>query len=74
MQSFFTTTSVSKFIKYLLMTTPLPTCSFLNDCDIMVEGNFYIYRGNVYKCTRTGIFKGSHKYTEGHLCCAETVY
>lgn len=73
MQKFFTTTLVSKFIKYLLMNTPLPTCSFLNDSDIMVESNLYVYKGHVYKCTKTGVFKGSQRDLFGFLCCSDLI-
>ena len=74
MQKFYDTTLVSKFIKYLLLSTPLPIYSYIEDGGIMVENNYYIYHGRLYKCTRTGVFMGSHKYPEGHLCCSEVVY
>lgn len=74
MQEFFKTTLISKFIKYLLMVTPLPNVSFLNDYDIMVEGNFYLYRNKIYKCTRTGTFNGSNIIYKNYLYCSETVY
>ena len=61
-------------IKYLLMVTPLPNVSFLNDYDIMVEGNFYLYHGKIYKCTRTGIFNGSNIVYKNYLYCSETIY
>lgn len=74
MQKFYTTTLVSKFIKYILLSTPLPICSFIEDGGVMVENNYYVYHGRIYRCTRTGIFMGSHKYPMGHLCCSESVY
>lgn len=74
MQEFFKTTIISKFIKYLLMVTPLPNVSYLNDYDIMVEDNFYLYHGKIYKCTRTGIFNGSNVVYKDYLYCSETVY
>jgi hypothetical protein len=40
----------------------------------MVANNYYVYHGRIYKCTRTGIFMGSHKYHTGHLYCSEVVY
>ena len=74
MQEFFKTTLISKFIKYILMVTPLPNVSFLNDYDMMVENNLYIYHGKIYRCTRTGIFNGSHIVTKDYLYCSESVY
>lgn len=74
MHKFFETTLVSKFIKYLLMVTPLPMCSFLNDYDIMVEGSHYIYNGKIYRCTKTGIFKGSNIELMDYLYCSDSVY
>ena len=74
MQKFFSTTLVSKFIKYLLMVTPLPICSYLSDTDTMVEGGYYVYQEKVYKCTKTGLFRGSYKTFNGPLCCSNTVY
>lgn len=73
-QEFFKTTLISKFIKYLLMVTPLPNVSFLSDYDIMVEGNFYLYHRKIYKCTKTGIFNGSTIIYKDHLYCSETVF
>lgn len=74
MQEFFKTTLVSKFIKYLLMVNPLPNVSYLNDYDIMVEGNFYLYHGKIYKCTLTGIFNGSQIIYKDYLYCSESIY
>lgn len=73
MQEFFKTTIISKFIKYLLMVTPLPNLSYLQDYDVMVEGNFYLYHGYIYKCTKTGIFNGSGIIYKNFLYCSETV-
>ena len=74
MQEFFKTTIISKFIKYLLMVTPIPNVSFLSDYDVMVEGNFYLYHGRIYKCNKTGIFNGSGIVYKNFLYCSETVY
>lgn len=74
MQEFFTSTLVSKFIKYLLMVTPLPICSYISDADPMIEGGTYLYHGRIYRCTRTGIFRGSYKEYLDKLYCSETVY
>lgn len=74
MQKFHTTTLTSKFIKYLLLKTPLPIYSFIEEGGVMVENNYYIYHGRVYRCKRTGVFMGSYKYPTGQLCCSEVVY
>lgn len=74
MQEFFKSTIIAKFIKYLLMVTPLPNVSYLSDYDVMVENNFYLYHGHIYKCTQTGIFNGSDIEYKNHLVCSETLY
>jgi hypothetical protein len=40
----------------------------------MVEGGYYVYQEKVYKCTRTGLFKGSYKTYKSPLCCSDTVF
>lgn len=73
MQEFFKSTIISKFIKYLLMVTPLPNVSYLSDYDLMVENNLYLYHNHIYRCTRTGIFNGSNVEYKSHLFCGENI-
>ena len=54
LQSFFTDTVESKFIKELLYKTPLPLLHTKSSGDYVVEGFFYIYDGNIIKCTKSG--------------------
>lgn len=74
MQEFFKSTIISKFIKYLLMVTPLPNVSYLSDYDVMVEDNFYLYHNNIYKCTQTGIFTSNDVEYKSNLYCNETIH
>lgn len=57
-QQYFTTTMISKFIKYLLAYTPLPTYPTISTDDIIIEGCTYVYKYIILKCTKTGLFKG----------------
>lgn len=57
-QQYFTTTLISKFIKYLLAYTPLPTYPTISTDDVIVEGCTYVYKYIILKCTKTGLFKG----------------
>ena len=80
MQKFFTTTIISKFIKYLLMCTPLPICSFIEDLDLMISGRTYLYNNKFYHCTKTGVFTdGSTDYYSKLYCsdalrCSEELF
>lgn len=69
MSKFFETTIVSTYIKYLLENNPLPLYPVINTNQIIVEGCTYIYRHNIIKCTKTGIFKGlnANIYTDDYL-------
>lgn len=55
LQSFFTDTIESKFIKELLYKTPLPLLHTKSSGDYVVEGFYYIYGGNIIKCTKSGV-------------------
>lgn len=57
MQKFYTTTLECKFIKYLLSVTPLPLVSYIQDNDVMINNNYYLYGNNILKCTQTGLFR-----------------
>lgn len=74
MQSFYKTTLESKFIKYVLSTTPLPLVSYIQDNDIMIEDNYYLYLNRILRCTQTGIFKGSRADTYDYLTVGDLVY
>ncbi len=69
MSKFFETTIVSTYIKYLLENNPLPLYPVINTDQVIVEGCTYIYRHNIIKCTKTGIFKGlnANIYTDDYL-------
>lgn len=73
MQKFFTTTIISKFIKYLLACTPLPTCSYIDDLEMMVEGRTYLYNKKFYLCTGTGIFDSGKTDYSLKLYCSDTL-
>lgn len=55
MQKFFTNTIESKFIKSLLKSTPIPRLSVAVGNSKMIEGNTYIYKNNIIKCTQSGV-------------------
>lgn len=74
MQSFYRTTLESKFIKYLLSVTPLPLVSYIQDNDIMIIDNYYLYMNRILRCTRTGIFKGSRANKYDYLTVGDLVY
>lgn len=57
-QQYFTNTIISKFIKYLLAYSPLPTYPTISTDDMIIEGCTYIYKYMVIKCTKTGLFRG----------------
>lgn len=56
-QRFFTNTIQSNFIKALVYNTPIPLTKTVNDNSYIVEGNTYIYKNNIIKCTKSGIVK-----------------
>lgn len=58
MQSFYNTTLVTKFIKYLLSNTPIPQYSFISENQQMNEGCLYTYKNSVLYCTKSGRFTG----------------
>lgn len=58
MQEFFSTTLVTKFIKYLLANTPIPQYSFISENQPMAEGCLYTYKNSVLYCTKSGRFTG----------------
>lgn len=55
---FYTSTVISKFIKYLLQRTPLPVYKLIYDNDDMIKGCVYTYKDKVLKCTKSGRFVG----------------
>lgn len=73
MQKFLESTLVSNYIKYLMMKTHLPKCSYISDGDIMIQDNYYLYRGNIYLCTNTGLFKGSSAQQYSYTYCSDAV-
>ena len=57
-QQYFTNTIISKFIKYLLAYSPLPTYPTISTDDVIIEGCTYVYKYMIIKCTKTGLFRG----------------
>ena len=56
-QKFFTNTIQSNFIKSIIYNTPIPLLNTVNDSSYLIEGNLYIYKNNIIKCTKSGIIK-----------------
>lgn len=54
MQEFFKSTLISKYIKRLISTTPLPLLTPVSDSDFLCKDTFYIYKNNIVKCTKSG--------------------
>ena len=61
-QQFFTSTLISKYIKYLLSYTPLPLYPIIRHNEYMVNGSIYLYKDKLLKCTKSGIFNGLSVY------------
>lgn len=59
-QKFFTDTLISKFIKNMLLNTPLPLINTVREFDYIIENCFYVYRTNVIKCTKSGTLVSNH--------------
>lgn len=59
-QKFFTDTLMSKFIKNMLLNTPLPLINTVREFDVIVKDCFYVFKTNVIKCTKTGTLVDSH--------------
>ena len=60
-QRFFTNTIESKFIKNMLMGTPLPLMDTVSPGDFVIEGCCYIFESYVIRCTKSGnIFSGDY--------------
>ena len=69
-QKFFTNTIESKFIKNMLLNTPLPLMDTVSAGDFVIEGCFYIFDGYIVKCTRSGVIYSDYP----PLYCSEDVY
>lgn len=69
-QKFFTNTIENKFIKNMLLNTPLPLMDTVSAGDFVIEGCFYIFDGYVIKCTRSGVIFSDYP----PLYCSEDVY
>ena len=74
-QRYFTNTLISKYIKYLLSQTPLPNYPVINTDDFILEGCYYIYKNIIFKCTKSGYFRGlkHNQMVEDHLYVNEWV-
>lgn len=57
MQKYYENTMQSKYIKSLLFNSFLPTIPTLSEGDIAIEGNTYILKNKICKCTKTGAYK-----------------
>ena len=58
-QEFNTDTIESRFIKNLIYNTPLPIYRSVQRGDWITNTCSYIYKRNVIRCTKSGVFKGS---------------
>ena len=65
MQKFFTNTELSKYIKSLLSNTALPLYKTVKEFDLILEGNYYIYRNHLIKCTKTGYIQNDQPTSIG---------
>lgn len=54
MQKFLTSTLISKYIKKILSSTPLPLLKSIDSVSYIIEGKSYIYNNNIIKCTKSG--------------------
>lgn len=74
MSYFYKTTPSATYIKYLLMNTPIPNCSFMQEGDFIIEGGVYLFKNKIYRCTASGVFydKGTTDVMSP-LYCAERV-
>lgn len=53
-QNFFEDTIMSRFIKNLLATTPIPLYTCVEDGDILIKGGIYVYKDYIIKCEKMG--------------------
>ena len=60
MQSFFTDTIESKFVKSLLYNTPLPLIPTVREGSYIVKDSLYIYNAYIIKCTMSGVVEGEY--------------
>ena len=58
-QKFFTDTLISKFIKNLLLNTPLPIINTVREYDYIIKDCFYVYKDYIIKCTKSGVLVNS---------------
>lgn len=68
LQSFFTNTIESGFIKSLLYNANLPIIKTVTEDDYVIKGNIYIYKTNIIKCTRTGYLITSGSSMNYSIC------
>lgn len=82
MTQFFTTTLITKYIKYLLANTPIPQYSFISENQHMAVGCLYTYKNSILYCTKEGRFTGlngtlkrvDHLYAQPDLRAADPYY
>lgn len=82
MTQFFTTTLITKYIKYLLSNTPIPQYSFISENQHMVKGCLYTYKNSILHCTKEGRFTGlngtlkriDHLYAQPDLRVADPYF
>ena len=71
--NFYSNDITSKYIKYLLMNTYLPTCSYISSGDYMVEGGIYVVGRSIVKCKKPGIYLPLQSENIYPLNCSKAV-
>ena len=54
LQEYFNNTIEQSFLKSLLSAVQLPNYKIIRDNDLIFKDYFYIYEGDIIKCTKTG--------------------
>ena len=54
LQEYFNNTIEQSFLKSLLSAVQLPNYKIVKDNDLIFKDYFYIYDGDIIKCTQTG--------------------
>lgn len=71
--NFYSNDITSKYIKYLLMNTYLPTCSYISHGDYMIEGGLYMVNKGIVRCTKSGLFLPLQEEDIYPLVCSKKV-
>lgn len=75
MQSFYNSSSITRFIQNLVHNVPIPICNTVTVGDFIVEGQDYVFETNFIRCTKSGYLGGrmTFEYTPGQEGVKENI-